>query len=188
METWMNTSLIIQTMFYFGYEMRIFNGNHVPHLAFLFVIFMNEVTMYGGNWFGHQIITWMCFFFSIKIFAGVMETFSVRYIQQIWNIIVISEFIVMSAVPIMTILTGPTIGWFVPAFLPCVPIAFPTSNRTSLPSKVQRGVLSIAPAITVQLLTNDVPVPVQVPVPTEEEEMVVKPKPEEIETTAELKD
>lgn len=138
LETWAITALLAQTVFYYGYEMRALSHQH----AFLaLVVFMNEVTMYGGNWFGHRVMTWMCFFFSIKMIISAIDG---NNTSKLWSAIVCSEFVIMSAVPLVAIWTNGAIGWFVPAFLIAVPIAFPTKNMYIPPSHRQQGLLYVA--------------------------------------------
>ena len=82
METWFNCALIIQFVFFYRVEMgRVF----APYeLAACLAIFLNEVTQYGGGWFGHHIVTITGLFLVLKTFGGVLETMHAPHAQKVW--------------------------------------------------------------------------------------------------------
>jgi hypothetical protein len=147
MEMWLNCATILQCTFYYSFENNIMFSPGV--YIVLFVIFMNEVTLHSGNWFGHQVITFTCVFLMLKIFASACTSS-----QKVWAGLVMTEFVAMCALPLVFLWKVPATEWFIPVFLMFVPIAYPTCNTHISPSMPQKGLISIAPTIQFQLLEN----------------------------------
>jgi hypothetical protein len=147
MEMWLNCATILQCSFYYSFENNIMlsSGSYIV----LFVVYMNEATFYGGNWFGHQVITFTCVFMLLKIFTSVCTSS-----QKVWAGLIMMEFCTMCALPLVFLWTVPTAEWFIPIFLVSVPLAYPTCNAEIAPNKPQKGLIYIAPNIQFQLLEN----------------------------------
>lgn len=156
-ETWATTSTMLQSLYFYGYESRprdTKSGASITMIVFV-VVFMNEFTMFGGDWFGHQIVVAMNLFFCMRTLIGIAETSVGDKIATMWSALVVIEFCTMSAIPLITIwTTNGAIGWFVGVFVICVPIAFPTSNRLVLPSRASEGVLLLAPVKVMYALAD----------------------------------
>lgn len=153
-DMWLNCSLILQSAFYFVFE----NGTPLVPAQWigLLIVFMNEFTFYGGNWFGHQVITLTAMFFIIKVFVSVASKQFAEYEQKIWSGLIITEYVSMIAITLGAMFLGPTpVVWFVPGFLLAIPYAYPTENVLIPPSVQQKGLLSIAPAMRPIMIKNE---------------------------------
>jgi hypothetical protein len=159
-ETWLNCSMILQSLFYYNIERGSIFSN--AQYATLLIIFMNEITYSLGNWFGHNIITASIAFFVIKILLTVFLGIFPKYEHPIWGSIIILENIIISCITLVYLWTA-TIIWFIPMFLVSIPFVYPTTNATISPSAPQQGWITIAPAVNIMLIKNE-------EVPQEEEE------------------
>lgn len=141
-----SASTILQMLYYYEYATETWQAQGATVLMMFAAGFMNEVTMSGGDWFGHRAIAAMNMFFCLRTLAGIAESAFGSRVMRAWGALVAMEFCVMSALPLFAIwemfMDTP---WFVPAFMMAVPIAFPTSNWHQLPSEARGGFLAMAP-------------------------------------------
>jgi hypothetical protein len=148
MEMWLNCATILQCCFYYSFEHTIIlsPGFYVV----LFTVYMNEATFVGGDWFGHQVISFMSVFVIMKILISTCSSS-----QQVWAGLIMIEFCVMCALPLLFLWTMPAVEWYIPIFLMSVPLAYPTCNAEISPSKPQRGLIALAPTVQFQMLKNE---------------------------------
>lgn len=146
-ETRATSSTILQMLYYYAYATESWHTQQkMVLMAAFFTWFMNEITVSGGDWFGHRVVSVMNIFFCIRVLVGLVESKIGDRVMPVWNAIVLSEFASMSALCLSAIwdfsLSTP---WFVFAFMLVIAITFPTSNRNVPPSKAHNGFLAVAP-------------------------------------------
>lgn len=146
-EAWATTATMLQALFYYGYEQGAIHRSRLHALVFCGFM-LNEMTMYGGNWFGHQVALWMSLFFSMRAAVGLAQYRFGKGVAFAWKMVVYAEFATMSAIPLHCIWTQhEPIGWFIIAFVVQVPLLFPTSNANCLPSEARSGLMQFMPVV-----------------------------------------
>lgn len=141
METWLNCSFVLQSLLYFQYENRFTLSR--SQWACVLGVLMNEVSLYGGDWFGHRVLTTFCLFSTLKILTSTVAHEERPWVHYGWQLLVYFEFLTYVLISLMDIWTNANIKWFVMAFLLSVPHAFPTSNAERQPKEsLAHGLLS----------------------------------------------
>lgn len=141
-EVWINCTFILECLFYVRYE----RGVSLSHLQWtiIFAILMNELTLLGGDWFGHHVLTVICFFAVLKILAHTVYHKNEQLIQYVWSLVLLLELVMLVSLPLLDIWKYGQVKWYVLTFLLTIPQMFPTSNLQRKPvESLEHGILAI---------------------------------------------